>query len=170
MLQLTTPRQRNKILSKLKRLLVLSSKLPKPPLALQKKRIDLKLNLRLKNLKLKVKNKQLLLKKQRREPNSNKHQPVRKNLELKCKPRLPKPELISKQLDLLKRKLLLRPLKNQDLQLSNQLKRRKSKELLLNQLEDKPQLLMLLLPLWKIKELLLLKRQSLMQSKLKLKL
>jgi hypothetical protein len=60
-------------LSKLKRLLVLSSKLPKPPLALQKKRIDLKLNLRLKNLKLKVKNKQLLLKKQRREPNSNKH-------------------------------------------------------------------------------------------------
>jgi hypothetical protein len=52
---------------------VLSSKLPKPPLALQKKRIDLKLNLRLKNLKLKVKNKQLLLKKQRREPNSNKH-------------------------------------------------------------------------------------------------
>lgn len=146
MLQLTTPRQRNKILSKLKRLLVLSSKLPKPPLALQKKRIDLKLNLRLKNLKLKVKNKQLLLKKQRREPNSNKHQPVRKNLELKCKPKLQKLEQILKPLDWPKRKLLTLLQRKQDLLSRKLLRKKRNRELPLNQ-PDNNQLLQMPLQL-----------------------
>ena len=67
------PRQRSKILSKHKKSLLLRPKLPQPPPLLPKNRINLQLNLRLKNLKLKAINKQQLLKKQKEDPNSNKH-------------------------------------------------------------------------------------------------
>ena len=69
----------------------------------------------------------LLLKRKEKKLNSKEIWPKRESLELKCRPKLPKLKLISRLLDLPKRKLLMLPQRRLDSQLSKLLvKRRKS--------------------------------------------